>query len=214
MADTVLDRTRFAALWRRLQLHGDPGPIFESLAQAYADSSRAYHNASHIADCLAQFDLEPALAVHPDEVEMALWFHDAIYDTHAPDNEAKSAAWAIETLKAAGATEEQCERVRSLILATQHTEVPDNLDAQVMVDIDLSILGRPPEAFEEFERRIRREYGWVPEADYRLARRSVLQNVLRRDPLYSTAAYRRRYENAARRNLEAVIAALGINRSI
>ena len=74
--------------------------------------------------------------------------------------------------------------------------------------MDLSILGRDPEQFAEFERSIRTEYAWVPESTYRAVRADILGAFLARSPLYLTEHFRRKYEAAARRNLEAAIARL------
>jgi predicted metal-dependent HD superfamily phosphohydrolase len=204
----ALDPVRFAELWGRLRLAGDPAATFAALQRAYADPARAYHTAAHIDDCLAQLDLEPGAAARPDEVEMALWFHDAVYDSHRSDNEERSAALAAETLREAGAPPECRERIRSLVLATRHTEPPAERDAQVITDVDLSILGRPAAAFAAFERRVRREFAWVPEPEYRRARRAVLAAFLERTPLYQIEGYRRRYEVTARHNLRRALTGL------
>jgi predicted metal-dependent HD superfamily phosphohydrolase len=64
------------------------------LIHAYSSPDRYYHNLTHIQDCLSVFDQTSSLVAHPKEVELAIWFHDAVYDTRRSDNEQKSAEWA------------------------------------------------------------------------------------------------------------------------
>ena len=204
-----LDRSRWAGLWNRLGAHGDGLSIFGALQVAYAEPARAYHTAEHIRDCLAQFDVSRHTAQRPDEVEAAVWFHDAVYRPGASDNEDRSARLVQTTLTEAGAPVEVAHRIARLVLATQHLAIPREPDAALLCDIDLSILGRMREVFDEFERRIRLEYGWVPEPVYRDARAEILEGFLRRRSIYQTDFFRDRYEAPARANLERVLKELG-----
>jgi predicted metal-dependent HD superfamily phosphohydrolase len=104
---------------------------------------------------------------------------------------------------------EVSRRVADLVLATRHLTIPREPDAQLLCDIDLSILGRAPEVFDEFERRIRREYASVPEPTYRSGRSEVLAGFLRRRSIYQTELFRNRYEVSARANLERTLRGLG-----
>jgi predicted metal-dependent HD superfamily phosphohydrolase len=202
-----LDQPRWHELWSRLGAQGGGAATFAQLAAAYAEPTRAYHNAEHIRDCLGQFDLNRHLAQHPDEVEVALWFHDVVYVPGAADNEEQSAQRARAAL--AAVSREKIDRIPQLILATRHTTLATLPDEQFICDVDLSILGREPEVFDEFERRIRREYAWVPEPIYRRERSAVLSEFLRRPSIYQTEPFRHRYELTARANLKRNIAALG-----
>jgi predicted metal-dependent HD superfamily phosphohydrolase len=197
-----LDRTRWSKLWFRLGARGAGLSVFERLVAAYTEPPRAYHNAEHIRDCLAQLDRVIELARRPEEVEAALWFHDAVYVAGASDNEERSAHLANECLAGAAVEPESCRRIVDLILATQHNETSNEADTQLVCDVDLSILGRDSAAYDEFERQIRREYEWVPEPAYRRARSQVLAGFLSRRFIYQTAIFRDHYEQAARRNLE------------
>ncbi|HEY3011360.1 MAG TPA: hypothetical protein VGJ36_01340 [Gemmatimonadales bacterium] len=204
----VLDQKRWIGLWQRLGAQGSGVSVFTHLAEAYAEPSRAYHNAEHIRDCLAQFDLSRKIARRPDEVEAALWFHDAVYLPGGSDNEDRSARLAQTALVACAVPLEVSRRVAELVLATRHLTIPRDPDAQLLCDIDLSILGREPEIFDNFERRIRREYEGTPERLYRSSRSEVLAGFLRRRSIYQTDYFRTQYEVTARANLQRALAAL------
>jgi predicted metal-dependent HD superfamily phosphohydrolase len=204
----MLDAIRFVELVRRLGGPWDSTTVFEILDSEYSEPHRAYHNATHIEDCLRQFDLARHLVERPDEVEAAIWFHDAVYDPKASDNEEQSARWAIESLKAGNVAPEVLRRIAALILATKHDREPDGADQSLLIDVDLSILGRTPEEFAVYDAAIRREYSWVPDDEYRASRTEVLERFLNRDTIYHTAFFRERYEDQARRNLERAAARL------
>ena len=199
------------ARWRDLMSAlglGDQDETFAALAKAYGARGRDYHNQDHIAACLALLDDYVDLAERPAEVELALWFHDAVYSTKAFDNEAKSADWAAEFLVGAGAEAAVASRVRAHVLATQHDAAPPPGDSALVVDIDLSILGREPAIFDAFDRAIRKEYAWVPGFLYRQKRRQLLKHLLDRPALYATPALRERFEAPARANLERALGRL------
>lgn len=203
-----MDQNRWIALWSRLGAHGGGLSIFTHLVAAYSEPARAYHTAEHILDCLAQLDLGHGRSGRLDEVEAAIWFHDAVYVPGSSANEDRSAHLAQTALLACAAPPETSRRIAELVLATRHLTVPRDPDAQLLCDIDLSILGREPAIFDEFERRIRREYHWVPDPAYRTARSEVLTGFLSRRRIYQTGYFRDRYERQAKANLERVIAQL------
>jgi len=205
----TLDQQRWLDLWSRLGAQGSGASVFAQLAAAYAEPERAYHTAEHIRDCLAELDLSRDLAQYPDEVEAALWFHDAVYRPGASDNEDQSAELARTALSMGAVPHEVADRTAALVLATRHAGVSSSPDEQLICDIDLSILGREPEIFDAFERRIRREYARVPEPIYRRERSAVLAGFLRRPSIYQTDQFRQRYEASARANLERLIEKLG-----
>jgi predicted metal-dependent HD superfamily phosphohydrolase len=197
---------RWRDLWRRLEGQTDSEPVFDQLQALYAEPHRAYHNLDHIADCLAQFDRAGHLAVYPAELELAIWLHDIIYGTHASDNEEKSAQWAVDAMHAAHMTPETIKQVETLILATKHTTAPKDPDAQLLVDIDLSILGRPPREFDAYEAKIRQEYAWVSDDAFRQGRRAILELFLARPSIYQTSFFREQFEAQARENLRRSLA--------
>ena len=193
---------RWLDLWKRLGAHGDPEPAYAELRRRYSEPHRAYHTLDHIRECLEEFDAAWGLARDPVAVLAAIWYHDAIYDTQATDNEERSAKLAREAAAAAGRPEEFQDRVEALILASRHRGSPAPGDAQLFVDIDLSILGQRRERFDRYEEQIRYEYAWVPGPIFRSKRRAILQSFLDRPLLYSTPFFQNRYEARARENLK------------
>lgn len=193
--------TRWLALWRALGATGDAGPAHRRLLSAYAESHRHYHNLRHIDECLEELDTARVLAVQPRAIEAAIWFHDVVYDPSSAANEEESADLAARCLTEAGAAPALIGEIHALILATKAHAAEPNTDAALLVDLDLAILGKPPERFEEYERAIREEYFWVEPEIYGVKRAEILAGFLARPLLYSTDFFRLKYENSARQNL-------------
>jgi predicted metal-dependent HD superfamily phosphohydrolase len=188
--------------WRMLrEASALPGPLDEEFAKliaCYSEPQRRYHNAHHIDDCLQEFDSVREKALWPASVEYAIWLHDVVYDPHANDNEEQSARFATECLKA---TEDLAARVSDLILATKTHKPGITPDAALLIDIDLSILGKSRERFAEYEKGIRDEYSWVPTSVYCEKRGDILRAFLQRDRIFTTPFFFDRYEVEARTNL-------------
>jgi predicted metal-dependent HD superfamily phosphohydrolase len=199
--------------WRRAWqgVGGAPdASLFDALVAAWRQPQRHYHTLQHLGECIAH--LEPALhlAEHPGEVELALWFHDAVYDVQGRDNELRSAQWLVQCAQAAGVADAAVlARLHALVMATCHAALPATADEQLLVDVDLAILGAPRARFDEYERQVREEYAWVPQAVFREKRRQVLDGFLERAFVYGTQWFRGELEERARGNLRRSIARVG-----
>jgi predicted metal-dependent HD superfamily phosphohydrolase len=181
---------------------------FLALEKLYSRTKRYYHNKEHIRACLAEFDRCRNLAASPEEMELALWFHDAVYYTTSSHNEEESAQMAALFLSKHGFSRERTERVRQLILATKHGPFPLSGDCALIADIDLVVLGQEPAAYQAFEQAVRREYRWVPRMLYRRRRRRFLRAFLERENIYHSKWYRDKFELQARENLSQAVSAL------
>jgi predicted metal-dependent HD superfamily phosphohydrolase len=182
--------------------------FFETLARHYAEPPRAYHNLNHIGHCLDEFGRLRHLATQAPLIELAIWFHDAVYDSRTKDSEERSAALADASLERLGLDEEDRRAVSRLVLATKHDGACDDANACIITDVDLAILGQPVDVFDRYERQIREEYHWVHERDYARGRVAVLERFLARDHVFSTSEMQARYEAQARENLRRSIARL------
>jgi predicted metal-dependent HD superfamily phosphohydrolase len=204
----TLDLGRWTGLWSRLGAQGDGLAIFAGLAAAYSEPARAYHNTEHIQGCLAHFDACRGAAERPEEVEAAIWFHDAVYQPGAQDNEERSAELARTALLHSKVPPDIADRIADMVLATRHLDPPAGPDTALLCDVDLAILGQPAEIFDRFERRIRREHREIPLSAYRKARSHILRALLDRPSIYYTPCFRNRHEPHARANLARALAGL------
>ena len=205
------------------------GDVFAQLREAYEDSARAYHSIEHITECLVLLDEVRSTLEAPSEVAMAIWFHDAVYETQPlAESEERSAELAKTACARMGISEPAAKRIAAMVRATKSHELPPaggseggeggedgeggaamrERDARTLFDIDLAILGSDPVRYARFERDVREEYRWVPEALYRSERAKVLRKFSARPAIYKTPLFRERFEAQARVNLERAIAEL------
>jgi len=199
---------RWKTTWDRLRAPAPPATLFEELIARYSEPHRRYHTVRHLDECFEKLEELEAEAERLGEIELALWFHDAIYDVRRHDNEAKSADWARAVAIEAGVAGSAADRIHALVMSTAHDAVPSRQDERILVDVDLSILGAPPQRFDEYERQIREEYSWVPEEPFRAKRREILERFLARPQIFATRTFVERYEALARANLARSVHAL------
>ncbi len=206
MNDRYHDLERFTQVWQALHDEKQPTiPAHEvkiSLDRHYAEKERFYHNTTHINHGLLELDKIRSTVYRPSEVEIAWYFHDAIYNPKAKDNEEKSADLAREFLFGSGVQLMRTQRVIDAILATKHTSPPASHQECILVDIDLAILGSERVMFDEYETNIRKEYEWVPEEQFRKGRGDILKMFLQKPAIYTTPFFIDTYEEQARKNLQ------------
>lgn len=210
MNDPVADRQRrFRALWTRSTRGGGPDavPVHLELERLYALPERHYHTMRHVTHCLRLLDQNADLAADPDTLELAIWFHDAVYVPGAPDNEARSAEL-LETLAEGTIEPARLARTQALILATVHPSDAVITDSRLIADFDLWSFGRSRAAFLRDSVRVRRELGHLSLVDYWTGQRAFLEQLLARPAIYRSGAFDRAHEAAARANIAAYIDAM------
>lgn len=117
----------------------------------------------------------------PDAVDLAAWFHDAVYDVRAPagGSEEASARLAAGEVRAAGGSAALAAEVARLVrLTAGHTVDPADRSGAVLVDADLWILSAPPSRYDRYVAAVRAEYAHVPDDGWRTGRGQVLDRFL------------------------------------
>lgn len=192
-------REKWLSLCEKVGLEGSGQ--WQRIQFAYTESHRTYHTLTHIEECLDRLEENRDLVTDPTQLKFAIWFHDLIYNTRAFDNEERSAEAAFQFLKGTSIA----ESVTELIKATKHGKKPTSLEAQLLCDIDLSVLGGDSRQYRQYAEAIRQEYHWVPAQDYILGRIRILRMFLNRDSIYCLPGFHEQYEEQARTNLESEI---------
>ncbi|MDD3762552.1 MAG: metal-dependent hydrolase [Nevskiales bacterium] len=192
---------RWKQIFEELGLAGDP-EVHAELRRHYSEPSRAYHTLHHVSECLDLFEQIRPMLARPQEIELAIWFHDAHYDVRRADNELRSAEWARTVLTVAGASAALVERVYDLVLATAPEAEPACEEEAVMADMVLAILGSRPARYAEYERQLRQEYRHVPQSLYQSMRKKAIRDLLERPRIYYTDWFKQRFETQARANLQ------------
>lgn len=211
-SDTANDRLR--DVWQELCRSLGIAParqtaMWNELVERHTEAWRHYHTLAHV-EALVETLLQHEESLQsPAQVLMAAFFHDAVYDPRATDNEAQSADLVTSFLMETEIDESFVTSVRDLVLATAgHMKEVATGDAAWFLDADLQILGANPADYDDYAAAIRREYDFVPEADYRAGRSAILQSFLDAPQIYRTSTMREQLEDRARINLARELANL------
>ena len=171
----------------------------EDLLARWSESHRRHHTVNHLHEMLDAIGVlaDDGIQFDREAVELAAWFHDAIYEIGRDDNEDRSAELARQLLASSPVRDE----IARLVLVTKkHKAAVDDINGAVLSDADLSVLGANPGRYGEYARAVREEYADVPDDAFKPARVQLLTALLE-GPIFHTEAGRDRWEHQARQNL-------------
>ncbi|GAB3112343.1 hypothetical protein GCM10027160_14320 [Streptomyces calidiresistens] len=192
---------------RLLRLLGDRPEVAartRELLARWAEPTRHYHTLDHLWAVLHRLDLLTGHAEDPVAVELAAWYHDAVYDPGAPDNEERSARLAEEEIPSLGISPDRVAEVARLVrLTAGHRTAEGDTNGETLCDADLGVLGGPPEEYARYTAAVRMEYASVPAEAFRAGRAAVLRDLLALPRLYRTPYGAAHWEATARYNLRA-----------
>jgi predicted metal-dependent HD superfamily phosphohydrolase len=193
----------------RVGARGDVAQVGAELLGRYAEEHRRYHDLAHLDDVLRGVDDLAAHAADADAVRLAAWFHDAVYDPTAGDNEERSARLAEDALTRLRLADDLVAEVARLVrLTATHAAAPGDRNAAVLCDADLAILAADPGRYARYAQAVRAEYAHVDDESFATGRSAVLRALLAKDPLFLTGDARSAWEAPARRNVTAELGAL------
>lgn len=214
MGTTRYLERQWSDLWLRTGAQHDPSPLFLDLKQRYAEPQRKYHRIPHIEHGVRAFSDVRLLAKHPDAILFAFFLHDAVYDPTRKDNEERSTELAWAMIEQAELPVPFGELVEHLIMATKRHGTSADIDVQIMIDMDLCILGADAAVFDVYERQIRREYKHVPDDIFIPNRIRFLERMLERGAIFSTDHFRNQCQAAAEENIKRSIRHLRMLRHV
>lgn len=205
-APATLPRDALIGRFSTLVDSDEAAPVAHALLEAWSGTGRSYHTLEHLSDCLREAD---AAGGAPAPVELALWYHDAIYEPRTADSEARSADRLLADSSALGIDGGLAARAAELVRATAHLSrqgvAPASAEEALVLDIDLAILGSHPFRFMDFEHGIEEEYASVPRPIFFFKRKKFLERLLASPRIYATDAFHSRLDAAARSNLQQLL---------
>ena len=190
-----------------------PAALMDRLRVRYAEPQRHYHTWDHIEALLGHYRRWVRYLHRPGPVLWALYWHDAVYDPQAKDNEEQSACL-LEQEAVGHLSPDDIDFAAVIIRATADHSLPASLtardteDLSLFLDLDLSILGAPEAVYDRYEEAIRAEYAFVPDEAFRTGRCAILTGFLGRDRLYFTDIAHAEWDALARANLARAVRAL------
>ena len=226
--DALVRRIHRLAL-RERALADFPEALWHTIEAAYSAAHRHYHGLEHLYALFAEYDRHASSLRFPRAVRWAIWMHDFHYDVDMaryPTNETRSASALVERWREHAphllALREPLDSespvvttdlAAEMILCTKGHHIHSPFlqahplalaDAQLFLDIDLSILAAPLDVCERYDENIRKEFAAVPEALFATERARALRHFLARDKIFFSAPFSQ-CEGAARENLQRLI---------
>lgn len=165
-------RQSWLALCGTLEFGDDTAAaVGDVLLTQYGGADRHYHNVQHIVAMLQDLAARQSGFHDPGSAALAIFFHDFVYDPARADNEARSAEAMVSMLSNAGVSEYRLDKAADIIHATKAHARAADADTNLVLDMDMAILGQPWPVYVRYAKGVMQEYLAVhSKPAYRLGR--------------------------------------------
>ena len=177
--------------------------VFEKLCEAYNTPPRAYHNLKHVRYVLDTFDTVREFCDAPENVAMALWIHDAVYNPLSKTNEEESAHLGEQLLGQLRVHPARIDEISTLVLATKEGQSLLTNDEEMMYDIDRHILAASPKLFSATSDLIYKEFApHCSRKTYYEGRLAFFDDLMRNGRIFRSETFYDSYEEQAQNNVK------------
>ncbi|SHM75806.1 HD domain-containing protein [Chryseobacterium carnipullorum] len=175
--------------------------FWHEIETKYSEKSRHYHDLLHLENMFRELDSVKDRIKNFTAVSFAVFYHDIIYNASSKSNEEKSASYAESRLGNLGLPQDLISKITTQIIATKTHQKAEDTDTNYLLDADLSILGKDPEVYLDYTRKIRKEYFIYPDLLYKPGRKKVLKHFLELESVFKTDEFRGKYELKSKKNM-------------
>lgn len=173
---------------------------WEEIDKNYSSESRYYHSTAHLKHMLLELkDVELEIC-EIDTLLFSIYYHDIVYVASNPDNEHQSAM--LFSQRISPTRFHNIEKCIEQINATKWHRMSEDMDTNILMDLDLSILGTDYLAYGFYYHNIRKEYFMYPDQIYYEGRKKVLKRFLSLPSIFKTRHFIGKFEEKARLNIE------------
>ncbi|RKS97531.1 HD domain-containing protein [Chryseobacterium defluvii] len=182
--------------------------LWLEIEKKHSGKGRFYHNLEHLNSMFSELEAVRDQILNFTTITFSVFYHDIIYDVTSKSNEEKSAEFAVSRLEKLKVDKKTIKDVFEQILTTKTHQISGHHDTNYLLDADLSVLGKDPEAYLKYTKKIRKEYSFYPDLLYKPGRKKVLQHFSELDHIFKTEYFKSKYEKQAKENIEAELESL------
>ncbi|ROH98189.1 HD domain-containing protein [Chryseobacterium daecheongense] len=176
--------------------------LWLKIEKKHSEKGRFYHNLDHLENMFLELEAVKDQILNYTAITFSVFYHDIIYDATSRANEEKSAEFAVSRLEELNTDQAIIKEVFEQILATKTHQISNHHDTNYLLDADLSILGKDPETYMDYTKKIRKEYSFYPNLLYKPGRKKVLQHFLELESIFKTDYFKSKYEKQAKENIQ------------
>lgn len=176
--------------------------LWLKIEKKHSEKGRFYHNLDHLENMFLELEAVKDQILNYTAITFSVFYHDIIYDATSRANEEKSAEFAVSRLEELNIDKAIIKEVFEQILATKTHQISNHHDTNYLLDADLSILGKDPETYMDYTKKIRKEYSFYPNLLYKPGRKKVLQHFLELESIFKTDYFKSKYEKQAKENIQ------------